>query len=88
MRCGDTGANATAGANKYIMITHFIALSSFGATYMCHFVFAQDDRKPCDCLDLKCHGLSKATDGPHIIYTGMADLSDTCLCIGGLIVDV
>ena len=49
------------------MIFHNIALSAL-VLQICHFVFAQDACKPRDCVDLKCYGLSKTTDGPHIIY--------------------
>ena len=49
------------------MIIHNIAQSAL-VLQICHFVFAQDACKPRDCVDLKCYGLSKTTDGPHIIY--------------------
>ena len=48
------------------MISH-ISLSAL-VLQICHFVLAQDSCKPRDCIDLKCYGLSKAQDGPHIIY--------------------
>ena len=31
-------------------------------------MFAQDDCRQRDCIDLQCYGLSKAKDGPHTIY--------------------
>ena len=49
------------------MPIHNIALAAL-VLQLCHFVFAQDSCKPRDCVDLKCYGLSKAIDGPHIIY--------------------
>ena len=50
------------------MISHNISLISALVLQICHFVFAQHACKPRDCVDLKCYGLSKAQDGPHIIY--------------------
>ena len=50
------------------MISHNISLISALVLQICHFVFAQHACKPRDCVDLKCYGLSKAQDGPRIIY--------------------
>ena len=49
------------------MISNIIVLSTL-ALQSCHFVFAQDDCKRRDCVDLQCYGLLKAKDGPHTVY--------------------